>query len=705
MRVLAIAGAAFAKGVLAALIITWPNSHVPRFAEVHARWRPSEAYLLDRHGTLLDSVRVEFGVRRFGWVTLREISPAFIDAVIDGEDRRFWRHSGVDWLGGVAALKDLWTSGRGRGASTITMQLAVLIDPNVKESGPRGSWRRKLAQIRSARGIEASWSKPQILEAYLNLLEFRGELQGVGAAVRVLAAKAPSGLDLPESLVIAALLPSPGAPADRIVTRACARAKARQLPVSCDSIRATATRVLSQAANADDDVRLAPHVAPALLKVPGERVQTTLDGRLQRKADEVLNRRLALLESKNVRDGAALIVANDTGDVLAYVGSGGPASRAPAVDGVRARRQAGSTLKPFLYELALEQRLLTAASLLDDSPVHLDTANGVYLPQDYDRDFKGLVSVRTALASSLNIPAVRTLVLVGVDPFRDRLHRVGYAGIAREGEYYGYSLALGSAEVSLWEQAQAYRALARGGISAPIRLVASDSSVDTRVFAADASFIVADILSDRAARTLTFGLESHLNTPYWSAAKTGTSKDMRDNWCIGFSQRYTVAVWVGNFEGESMHDVSGVTGAAPIWQELMAAVHEDSAPPPPAAPAGVSAVVTRFSPGLEPPRREWFLAETQSPRVVALSSGDEIARISSPANGMVIALDPDIPAHLQRLPFLAKGIDRSARFLLDGEPIGSAAQGVLWAPRAGAHRLVLVSAGGSVLDQLLFTVR
>src|SRR6185503_15858039 len=174
---------------------------------------------------------------------------------------------------------------------------------------------------------------------------------------------------------------------------------------------------------------------------------------------------------------------------LAYVASAGPVSRARNVDGVRARRQAGSTLKPFLYELALERGYLTAASLLNDAPITLDTASGIYLPQDYDRDFKGLVSVRTALGSSLNVPAVRALMLVGVEPFRDRLYSLGYAGITQPGEFYGYSLALGSAEVSLWEQVQAYRTLARSGQWAPIRTQTRADAADVSLLAPDAAFI------------------------------------------------------------------------------------------------------------------------------------------------------------------------------------------------------------------------
>src|SRR6185312_5338959 len=227
----------------------------------------------------------------------------------------------------------------------------------------------------------------------------------------------------------------------------------------CTTVRAAAREMLgSNAAMANES--LTPQLARELLKSPGERLLTSLDAGIQRMTLDIVRSHISALADHNVRDAAALVVDNATGEVLAYVSSAAPDSRAAEVDGVQAPRQAGSTLKPFLYELALERRYLTAASLLADSPLSLDTASGVYIPQDYDHDFKGLVTVRTALASSLNVPAVRTLVLTGVEAFRDRLSALGFSGITRDGNYYGYSLALGSAEVTLWQQAQAYRVLA-----------------------------------------------------------------------------------------------------------------------------------------------------------------------------------------------------------------------------------------------------
>ncbi len=283
------------------------------------------------------------------------------------------------------------------------------------------------------------------------------------------------------------------------------------------------------------------------------------------------------------------MVDNATGDVLAYVGSAGPASRARHVDGVRAHRQAGSTLKPFLYGLALERRYLTNASLLDDSPISLDTATGVYLPQNYDRDFKGLVSVRTALGSSLNVPAVRTLVLVGVEAFRDRLYSLGYADITQDGEYYGYSLALGSAEVSLWEQVNAYRTLARGGIAAPLRIRADDPAAPPRAYSCRGRELPGHRHPERPRRA-----RRHVRPrqPPEHRRSGARSKPVPARICAttGASasrDRYTVGVWVGNFEGDSMRDVSGVTGAAPAWHDIVAALHAQHASRAPAPPPGV----------------------------------------------------------------------------------------------------------------------
>ena len=695
-----------ATTVVALLIYTlvWP-ARAPSFAAVRAAYVPSDAWLLDRHGTVIATRRIRYDVRRLAWSPLSDVSPALVSAIVEGEDRHFWQHHGVEWRSVIAAARDELIDRHRRGASTITMQLATLLRGH-RADGGLGEWLEKLDQVRVALALERSWTKPEILEAYLNLLGYKGELQGIGAAAAQLAGKSPSGLSVAESLVLAALLPDPGAASQRVIARACARGRALRPVAACAAIRAAAQEMLASDAVATSD-SLAPQLAVELLERPGERLRTSLDARIQRLTRDIVRSHISALADHNVRDGAALVVDNETGDVLAYVSSAAPDSRAAEVDGVRAPRQAGSTLKPFLYELALERRYLTAASLLADSPLSLDTASGVYIPQDYDHDFKGLVSVRTALASSLNVPAVRTLVLTGIEAFRERLNALGYGGIKREGNYYGYSLALGSAEVTVWQQAQAYRALARGGEWSPLTLVpGGPAEASRRLLAPDATFVVSDILADPAARSVTFGLDSHLDTNFWTAVKTGTSEDMRDNWCVGFSRQFTVAVWVGNYDGDSMRDVSGVSGAAPIWHDVMVALQRGlgSVAPPP--PAGVEAERVSFSPAVEPPRREWYLSGTAapSPRVTMVPS---MARpgIQSPANGMVIAIDPDIPAGRQKVLIAVRGASPGMRLVLNDRPLGADARERLWQPRPGIYCLTLEDASGRRLDRVSFRVR
>ena len=440
----------------------------------------------------------------------------------------------------------------------------------------------------------------------------------------------------------------------------------------------------------------APQIAARLLTGRHE-VRTTLDADLQAFVAGTLAQQLTSLARRNARDGAAIVVDNLSGAILAYVGSGGAASRSAAVDGARAPRQAGSSLKPFLYELAIERRLLTAASVLDDAPVDLDTASGLYIPQNYDRSFRGPVSVRSALGNSLNVPAVRTLLLVGVDAFRDRLFDAGYRGISRDGDYYGFSLALGSAEVTLVEQAAAFRALARGGLWSPLRLEPGPALPDRRVMDAGASAIVTDILSDSAARSATFGADNGLELPFPAAVKTGTSKALRDNWCIGFSDRFTVAVWIGNFEGDSMAaGVSGVVGAAPAWHAIMLHLHRDRPGGPLPHPA-LTATTVRFEPAIEPPRREWFLPGTALP-VMRLAATPARARIVAPADGTVVALDPDIPPARQVIPI---SVTAAGTVAVDGIVLPPAHR---WVPVPGDHRITL-SAAGRLLDRVRIDVR
>ncbi|MGT2506768.1 penicillin-binding protein 1C [Cupriavidus basilensis] len=730
---------------LAACMASAQAHALPTFDSVRASWRSADVVVLDRHGEPLSRVRDDFRARRGDWVALAEVSPAVRTAIVLSEDRRFYAHSGVDWQGvAAAAWANLWNT-RTRGASTLTMQLAGLLDEDLRRAEGGRSVSQKMAQAVRAAALERSWSKDQILEAYLNLVPFRGELVGLSALSQALFGKYPSGLDAREAALAVALVRAPNARAPQVAQRACGILREQQLPKACDGLDGFAQLALlrsgggagSASASSAQASALAPDLAPHLARllvaqaravgtVPPT-ITSTLDAGLQRAASRSLDRHLRELAGRNVEDGAVVVIDNASGDVLAYVGSSGALSAAAQVDHAAAPRQAGSTLKPFLYEQALETRRLTTASLLDDRPVNLPTGGGggLYVPQNYDRQYAGWVSMRAALASSLNVPAVRTLVMVTPHRFHQRLTALGLP-LAQAGDYYGYSLALGSADVPLAALTNAYRAFANGGRYAPARWRTDAAPGAARaVMSPAASYLVADVLSDRHARARTFGLDSPLTTRFWTAVKTGTSKDMRDNWCVGWSQRYTVGVWVGNASGASMHEVSGVSGAAPVWHEIMEALHRSVPSVAPAMPAGVERVPLRFADDLEPAREEVFLTGTAL-RMVNLASADSArgaARtdkqgsgqdrvaaiaIASPADGTVFALDPDIPPTAQRVWFHAEGVSgRTAQrvsWRMDGKPLGRGGQ-LAWLPWPGRHQVELLDAAGKVVDRIGIEVR
>lgn len=690
-----------ACGLAAALVAITP---VPTFDATRAGFRGSDATLVDRHGLPLQRLRLDHGYRQLGWTALDDVSAATIDALIASEDRRFRIHPGVDPLAIVSAALDNTRRARPRGASTITMQLATLLAP---DGAQRSTWRAKLAQVRMALALEARWTKREILEAYVNLVPFRGELRGIAAAAHGLFRKGPSGLDAAESAVLAAQLPAPRAAPSTLARRACAVLARLARPDDCDRaalVAATLPRRYTLPLDHDD----APHLARRMLTAPGETVRSSLDRAVQRFARETLREHLRSIAHRGAEDGAMVAIDNASGELLAYVGSSGELSDTPAVDGVIARRQPGSTLKPFLYALAMESRLLTAASILDDTPLAITTPVGLYVPQNYDRSFRGTVSLRTALGSSLNVPAVRTLTLVGLARFHEQLRSLGLTTLVRDAEHYGYGLALGGAEVTLLDLTNAYRAIANGGVWSAARTTPDTPSDSGRVVMDPAAaFIVADILADPAARAATFGLASPLDTTRWSAVKTGTSKAMRDNWAIGFSARYTVGVWVGNFSGEPMHDVSGVTGAAPVWRSVMDYLHAQQPSAAPAAPDGLDRLRITFAGGLEPPRDEWFLAKTGQSEIRPVAR-TIVPRIVSPAESAIIAVDPDIPQARQALRIETAGAPRGACLRLDDRPLGPCGPTharLVSLPPPGTHRLTLTDSAGRELDRVGFEVR
>jgi len=694
-------------GVLSAPLQAASADSFPAFSQVKAAWHSSEVRLLDRHGELLQELRIDPSIRRTAWTPLAEVSPALIAAVLRAEDRRFFEHAGVDWLAtGKAALSN-WLNTKPRGASTLTMQLAALLDAQYRASAGRRDVTEKWRQMQAARELEQGWRKADILEAYLNLAPFRGELTGIDAAARGLFDKRPAGLSDAESLILATLIRAPNAKPVEVARRVCALADGLPGMADCAALKALTLNTLSGRYPIVAAAALATHLALRLIGPPqppfgkggSKTIQSSLDAGLQRHVLATLKQQLAHLAGREVSDAAALVLDNASGEVLAYASASTSASVSPESDGVQAARQAGSTLKPFLYGLALEKGLLTAASALEDAPLSITTAGGQYAPQNYDHVHRGLVSVRTSLAGSLNIPAVQTLKLVGLEPFAARLVRFGFDGLTEDADFYGYALALGSLDVTLEQEANAYRALANGGLYSPLRFTPSTKNTAARrVLSRESAFLVGDILADRQARAVTFGLENPLATRFWTAVKTGTSKDMRDNWCIGFSQRYTVGVWVGNFSGAPMHDVSGISGAAPAWAAIMQRLHAESPSLPPDPPRGL--LRKRFQPPGEALRREWFLPGSE-PAGASWNSATPPPEIVNPGDGGILALDPDLPQTRQRLVFQASHAPVGAWWQLDEIRLETPD----WPLERGRHALSLKDREGRVLDQVRFEVR
>ena len=729
---------------------------LPSFAEIKAAYEPSDMRILDRHGELIHRLRTDRSARRGQWITLEAISPALRQALVLSEDKRFYEHSGVDWRAVTsAAWGNLWNQ-KTRGASTLTMQLVGLLDEDLKSRKTGRTLTKKIEQSLTAEWLEFKWQKDQILEAYLNLVPFRGETVGIDALSQTLFGKAAQGLNDQDSAIAAALVRGPNATPSEIARRACGvlRLSEQSAPTTvCDGLESIVHQALQRKAF-EPNVGIAPQVARYSVAQWREAkasasptsplsidlsIKTTIDASLQRFALQTLQSQLRELRKRHVEDGGVVVLDNRTGEILAWVGSSGALSKAENVDTVLAMRQPGSTLKPFLYAQAIAEQRLTAASLLNDSSAQLQTGAGLYIPQNYDHTFKGWVSARTALAASLNLPAVRTLMMVTPEAFAQQLKRSGLT-LKQSGDYFGYSLALGSAEVSLLNLSNAYRTLANAGRYTPLQpLLASTSAehapqrtttatLEHQALDPRAAFIVGDILSDSYARAGTFGTDSVLNTRFWSAVKTGTSKDMRDNWALGYSEHYTVGVWVGNASGAPMWDVSGTTGAAPIWAEVMAYLHRDRSSTAPKPPYGViqQAVELTNETGmpLEAPYQEWFIQGTEQALFTLkrfdsqhdvqgfTQSADSAlvvkpnARIVMPAQGTILALDPDIPEQAQQLVLRAEqlGAQHTVHWRINDKPLakGDSATWRLW---PGHHEITLTDDTGATLDRIKIEVR
>lgn len=699
--------------ILAALVGAAALAHwtAPAFDDVVRAALGSDRVLLSSDGQILQTLRTDYKKRRLPWQPLSTFPGTVRAAVLEAEDKRFFKHPGVDPLGMVRALWSTVGAARIQGASTVTMQVADLVQDDVlsgKRKITKRSFVHKLRQMWGAIGLEARWSKDQILEAYLNLIHLKGEYQGVPAFSHAYLKKDPLALDVEEAAVIAALISSPNQGRATLSRRAChLRQRLESLQEDCGGTDRVVSALFAVRPNLPTSLGWAPHLARRLFESEARApfVRSTVDAKLQRDVIGILEKNLQRLKGSNANDSAAIVIENRTGRVLAYVGAV-ETSKSPHVDGVRAYRQAGSSLKPFLYAKAIDFKLMTAASILLDEPTAISWGDDVYRPTNYDKHFYGAVSLREALGSSLNVPAVKTVTIIGLHRAYQTFQSLGLTKM-KEPDFYGVSMALGAIEVRLDELANAYRILASGGELAPLVFTTNESVQGRqRIFGREASYIVSSILSDANARSIGFGWDSPLETPFWTAVKTGTSKDYRDNWCVGFSERYTVAVWTGNFDATAMNEVSGVSGAGPSWHEIMVRLHGSERSVPPRAPETVVARSVRHS-WASHERTEYFVSGTEPASTVIEPAMEKRAQFVFPAEGSVLVRDPHLEASRIALFVRFKGsVPEESRLLWNRKDLGKAVSPFkLEAFETGEHELAIQTPDGKTLTSVRFKVR
>lgn len=652
--------------------------------------------LTDRHGLPL---RVRSAEAAAAPVKLAEISPWLILATVAAEDKRFFSHSGVD-LRSVA--RAVWqNSKKGRtvsGASTITQQLARALEPR-----PR-TLRGKISEMFSALRLEAARSKEEILEGYFNGVSYGPRLVGAEAAARDYFGVPARDLSLAQAALLAGLPKSPVGYEPRRNPRA---AFARQ--------RLILRRLLDLGLADEENYRLAaaervtvreretlfeaPHFTRYALERGGG-PRTTLDSRVQEAAARALKTHLAALAaSHHVTNGAAVVLDNATGGILAWVGSNDFFDERDAgqVDGVTALRQPGSALKPFLYALALA-RGARASDLVDDSPLF---AAGGHAPLNYDKTYHGKVRLREALACSYNVPAVRLAQRTGTGAFLATLKDFGFESLDKPADFYGEGLALGNGEVRLLELAGAYAALARGGIWLPASHAPGGAVAPARrAIGRTEAYLVTSMLADNSARAPAFGLNSAFNLPFDFAAKTGTTKDYRDNWAAGYTPEWTAAVWVGNFDGSPMRRVSGISGAAPVLKEIALELKKLYGSSPFRRPPGIKTVRVCPVSGLPPslfcpsgmdevfaaanlPRGQ--CAEHLPPAEKEKIPPAEQLSVKFPSDGDIFRLDPQTPRAAQALFFKAAGAEGEIVWTVDGRELPERGASVAWPLAPGRH--------------------
>lgn len=560
----------------------------------------------DRSGVLLAEVYDE---GRRTWVKLDQISRHLVNATIATEDSSYYTNSGVDPIRIVGALWQNFDDGQiTSGASTITMQLARNLFLGMEQRYDQ-SLDRKILEVGLAQELTRLYSKDELLEMYLNMLNYGHLTYGPEAAAQVYFGKRAIDLTLSEATLLAGI---PQQPANLDLFVNMEGAKERQRVVLDLMVRhgyltpQGADAVYAQPVNLNLDPDLNPGRAPHFVQYvidtldsrlgegytrrAGLNIISTLDLRMQDVAQRIVAQKVSELQPQfDLNNGALVALKPGSAEILVMVGSADFTNE--AIDGqvnvATSLRQPGSAIKPLVYAMALNDNLISPASLLWDTPATYNIGNGqTYSPLNYDRNFHGPVSVRTALANSYNVPAIKLLDILGVERMVEGARAMGLQSLVPDPNRYGLSLTLGGGDVQLLDLVTAYHTIANGGQYVPPKFILSmtdnrgqpmqeQSPPPVPVISDAAAFLVTDILSDDAARAPTFAPNGALTLSRPAAAKTGTTDDWRDNWTMGFTRYLVAGVWAGNTDGHPTIDSSGVMGAAPIWHTFMEEVLAD----------------------------------------------------------------------------------------------------------------------------------
>ncbi len=586
--------------VAAVIFLAWP---LP--SELLDDANNRSAVLTDRNGEVLYEVRKPtLGLKH--QTPLSQVPKNVLNAFLATEDRRFYFHPGVDPIAiARSTALNIRYAKIVSGGSTITQQLVRNII-GLRQRDPLS----KAYEAYLALRIELFMSKEDILESYVNTAYFGQQAYGIRAACQTYFGKELHELSLAESAMLVGLVQSPSAYNPRTNYAAAKARQGRVLQAMVDTgditqqQRDEALAEPLQFSRSPIKIR-APHFVFWVLQqhpelaLSGNNVATTLDLGLQTDVERIVQQRLETLSDANVTSAAVIVLDAKNGDVLSMVGSADyfDESHDGAVNVAIAKRQPGSALKPFVYALAMASGD-TAATTVPDVETQFFTQQGnPYIPRNYDYGYHGLVRYREALANSYNIAAVRTLEKVGVQTLMSFLTKAGITTLDQTPEHYGLALALGDAEVRLLELTEAYGVFARKGVSLTHRsLLSEQPAVGSAILDERVAWLISDILSDNGARVDEFGGDSPLNLPFPAAAKTGTTRNSRDNWTIGFTQDRIVGVWVGNADNTPMRGTSGITGAGPIYHDVMLAASRGSRPTLSPRPSGMeSAVICRLS--------------------------------------------------------------------------------------------------------------